>query len=57
MVMSATTLVLDVPPAAPGGLTISSATPDMIVIVASATDCTRVTFSAFGDTYTVACGQ
>lgn len=38
------------PPAIPGGLTIASASPDQVVIVASATDCKRVVTSTTGTT-------
>jgi hypothetical protein len=39
-----------VPPPLPSGLTISSATPDEIVIVASAADCPRILTSTKGST-------
>lgn len=40
------------PPAIPGGLTIASATPDQIVIVASTANCRKVTTSTSGTTTT-----
>ena len=52
-VVTITTLPIDVPPAPPGGLRIASATPGMIVIVASAAECARVVTSTAGSTVAV----
>lgn len=52
-----TTAPVDLPPAAPSGFTISSATAGEVVLTASLADCPSVRFEAASPTYTITCGR